>query len=161
MPSPAPVTSAQSVALLKQIGEQIRAQRKSLGISATVTAEAAGVSRMTLHRIERGEPSVTAGAWTNVLAALGLGLTATGPQLGAATVTTPPLEDHIPVHIRLADYPQLKALAWQVKASERLTAAEALDIYERNARHLDASAMSPAEQALLNALRTAFGRHFV
>ncbi|WP_396269555.1 helix-turn-helix domain-containing protein [Ideonella sp.] len=159
MPSTAPLTTAPSVALLKQIGEQIHAQRKSLGISATVTAEAAGVSRMTLHRIERGEPSVTAGAWTNVLAALGLGLTATGPELAATT--TPPLEDHIPVHIRLADYPQLKALAWQVKTSERLTAAEALDIYERNARHLDASAMSPSERALLNALRTAFGRHFV
>lgn len=159
MPSPAPLTPAPSVALLQHLGEQIRAQRKELGVSATVAAEAAGVSRMTLHRIERGEASVTAGAWTNVLAALGLGLTATGPQLGATT--TPPLEDHIPVHIRLADYPQLKALAWQVKASERLTAAEALDIYERNARHLDASAMTPAEQALLQALRTAFGRHFV
>jgi hypothetical protein len=35
---------------------------------------------------------------------------------------------------------------------------EALGIYERNARHLDTAAMSPAEQALLQALRTGLGQ---
>jgi transcriptional regulator with XRE-family HTH domain len=37
---------------------------KALKVSATTAAEAAGMSRMTLHRIERGEPSVTMGAYT-------------------------------------------------------------------------------------------------
>jgi hypothetical protein len=34
------------------------------------------MSRVTLHRIEKGEPSVTMGAWCNALAALGLALQA-------------------------------------------------------------------------------------
>lgn len=34
------------------------------------SAEAAGISRVTLHRIEKGTPSVTVGALMNVLDAL-------------------------------------------------------------------------------------------
>ena len=41
---------------------------------------------------------------------------------------------------------------------DRLTPTEALDIYERNARHLDLQAMSADEQALLQALRLALQR---
>ena len=58
-PPKAPTVAAEKLALL---GQQIRAHRKSLRVSATATAEAAGMSRVTLHRIERGEPSVTMGA---------------------------------------------------------------------------------------------------
>ena len=57
--------------------------------------------------------------------------------------------------VALADYPQLRALAWQVHGTDTLTPAEALGIYERNARHLDMQAMSDDEQALLAALRMA------
>ena len=71
MPSPAPIVPEQCTAQLQALGEQIRAQRKALRLSATVTAEAAGLSRVTLHRIEKGEPSVTMGAWCNAMAALG------------------------------------------------------------------------------------------
>ena len=39
--------------------------------------------------------------------------------------------------------------------TDTLTPAEALGIYERNARHLDMQAMSDDEQALLQALRLA------
>ena len=46
-------------ARLRQLGEQVRLQRKALRISATAAAEAAGMSRVTWHRIEKGEPSVT------------------------------------------------------------------------------------------------------
>ena len=59
---------------LKALGAQIRARRKALGVSATVTAEAAALSRVTLHRIEKGTPSVAMGAWANVCAALGMAL---------------------------------------------------------------------------------------
>jgi transcriptional regulator with XRE-family HTH domain len=143
------------------LGAQIRAQRKALRLSATVTAEAAGLSRVTLHRIEKGEPSVTAGAWANALAVLGLSLAALDAEDASATniggIPDTDLSQWIPVRVRLADYPQLRALAWQVHGTDTLTPVEALGIYERNARHLDTAAMSVAEQALLQALRTGLG----
>jgi transcriptional regulator with XRE-family HTH domain len=136
----------------------VRARRKALRLSATVTAEAAGLSRVTLHRIEKGEPSVTMGAWCNAMAALGL-----APALASLTDAAtpgagqPPVPTGwIPARVVLADYPQLRALAWQVHGTDALTPAEALDIYERNARHLDLDAMPVREQALLQALRQAF-----
>jgi len=146
-------------AQLQALGAQIRAQRKALRLSATVTAEAAGVSRVTLHRIEKGEPSVTIGAWCNALAALGMSLqarSATGAHADSAQRAD--RVGWIPARVVLADYPQLKSLAWQVHGTDTLTPAEALDIYERNARHLDLQAMSVEEQALLQALRLALSR---
>ena len=60
--------------------------------------------------------------------------------------------------IKLADYPQLKALAWQVHGTDHLTPVEAFDIYERNARHMDMPSMDTQEQALWQALQQAFGK---
>ena len=153
-----PIQSADSqVAPLQALGVQIRGRRKALRLSATVTAEAAGMSRVTLHRIEKGEPSVTMGAWSNALAALGMSLqaaiTAEESQRSAAQ---PDRTGWIPARVSLSEYPQLRALAWQVHGTDTLTPTEALDIYERNARHLDVPAMSANEQALLQALRLAF-----
>lgn len=141
---------------LQILGAQLRAQRKALKVNATVTAEAAGISRVTLHRIEKGESSVTMGAWANVAAALGMQLNLElqqhVPQNGK------PSEGWWPVRIALADYPQLKALAWQVQGTDHLTPVEAHDIYERNARHLNEAAMGINEQALHQALQVAFGK---
>lgn len=155
MPSKPPPISEASTARLQALGAQIRAQRKALRLSATVTAEAAGLSRVTLHRIEKGEPAVTMGAWCSAMAALGMTLQAGN---GAATTETPDRTGWIPARVALADYPQLRALAWQVHGTDTLTPTEALDIYERNARHLDLQAMSADEQALLQALRLALQR---
>jgi hypothetical protein len=47
---------------LRQLGQEIRERRKQLKLSAVATSEAAFISRMTLNRIEKGEPSVTLGA---------------------------------------------------------------------------------------------------
>lgn len=116
------------------------------------------MSRVTLHRIEKGEPSVTMGAWSNALASLGMQLQ---PQFQDHEATqTQPTERSgwWPVRIALADYPQLKALAWQVHGSDHLTPVEAFDIYERNARHMDISSMGSQEQALWQALQQAFGK---
>ncbi len=66
-------------------------------------------------------------------------------------------EGWIPARIHLADYPQLKQLAWQVHGTDELTPAEALSIYERNWRHVDANALEPRERQLIDALRTALG----
>ena len=154
MPSTAPILAEQCAAQLQALGAHIRAQRKALRLSATVTAEAAGLSRVTLHRIEKGEPSVTMGAWCNALAALGMELQAhTGAQ--GQPAAAPNRAGWIPARVALADYPQLRALAWQVHGTDTLTPAEALGIYERNARHLDMEAMPPHEKALLDALRLA------
>lgn len=139
---------------LNRLGEQIRARRKTLGVNATSTAESAGISRVTLHRIEKGEPSVTMGAYLNVLAALGLPL----PQAG--TLNTADIEDTIPTRIKIDDYPELRALAWQIHGTDTLTPIEARDIYERNWRHLAISKLEDHERHLINALQTALGGDF-
>jgi transcriptional regulator with XRE-family HTH domain len=137
--------------VLIELGRKIRAQRKTLGVNATATAEAAGISRVTLHRLERGEPTVNMGAYASVMLALGFNL-AIGTRVD---------ETHagfIPVRIHLDDYPQLKKLAWQIKADTDLTPTEALGIYERNWRHLDHLALSPSERQLIDALRLGLGK---
>ena len=159
MPSPIPKSSESCPSRLQALGAQMRAQRKVLRLSATVVAEAAGISRVTLHRIEKGEPSVAMGAWCSAWAALGMSLQASNRS---ADKTGSPLtvdrSGWIPARVALADYPQLRALAWQVHGTDTLTPSEALDIYERNARHLDLQAMPADEQALLQALRLALKR---
>lgn len=119
------------------------------------------MSRVTLHRIENGEPSVTMGAYLNAMAALGL-------HFGIINSTTPEFgkqaENHkgwIPARILLSDYPQLKQLAWQVQGTNELTPMEALSIYERNSRHMDMQALAPHERDLIEALQTGLGRRAV
>jgi transcriptional regulator with XRE-family HTH domain len=162
MPAKLPLSTTQSTAQLQALGAQLRARRKALRVSSTAAAEAAGMSRVTLHRIEKGEPSVAAGAWANAMAALGMSLVALNVEDARPTrlegANGPDLPNWIPVRVHLADYPQLKALAWHVQGTDALTPIEALNIYERNARHLDATAMSPVERALLQALQAGLGK---
>ena len=60
------------VSLLKALGENICLARCRRRISTTMLAERAGMTRMTLRAIERGEPTVSLGAYANVLFSLGL-----------------------------------------------------------------------------------------
>lgn len=60
------------VRVLRLVGAQIRLARKRRGLSATLVAERAGLSRPTLRAIEEGKPSVSIGAIANVLHCLGL-----------------------------------------------------------------------------------------
>ena len=154
MPAAAPVTGEIAAAALAALGERLRAERKRLGVSAVTAAEAAGMSRVTLHRIERGEPSVTIGAYANAAAALGLTLGVAGPQ-PAAPGRTPPAD--VPQRIRLDDHPQLARLAWQVGDAAEVTPEEALNLYERNWRHVDQAALGPNERALIHGLVAALG----
>jgi transcriptional regulator with XRE-family HTH domain len=135
---------------LMVLAKQIRAKRKALGVNATALAEAAGISRVTLHRIEVGEPTVSMGAYMDVLAALGM-------NLGEAFETKPPLKNFIPVRISVEQYPQLKKLAWQLKAGAELSPLEAFGIYERNARHIDSEMLEAGEKALIEQLTFALG----
>jgi DNA-binding XRE family transcriptional regulator len=156
MPQKSPPLTELTTAKLQSLGASLAARRKALGVSATVAAEAAGMSRVTLHRIEKGEPSVTMGAWSNAIAALGMHLKLQDLETVKSTPTD--RSGWWPVRIALADYPQLKALAWQVHGTDHLTPVEAFDIYERNARHLDLPTMAAQEQALWQALQEAFGK---
>ncbi len=138
-----------------RLGSKIRTQRKALKVSATATAEASNISRVTLHRIERGEASVNMAAYLRVLAALGLEL--------EVIDTSGDKKSHlaglgsIPVRISLSIYPVLKSLAWQIHGTDSLTPQEAWDIYERNWRHADLSKAQPDELALIESLRQVFG----
>ena len=148
MPSQAPATAEAAQAQLGPIGMRIRSQRKFLGVSATVAAQAAGLSRVTLHRIERGEPSVTIGAYLNAIVALGLELSLFDPHPHAK----PQREAMLPTAIVLADHAQLRQLAWQLPGVTVLTPPEALQLYERNWRHVDTAAMDEAERELVATL---------
>ncbi|HEX7235812.1 MAG TPA: hypothetical protein VF405_02550 [Gammaproteobacteria bacterium] len=58
--------------------------------------------------------------------------------------------------VRLADYPQLKDLAWN-RADEFITAKEAFQLYERNWRFIDPSALDDRERALIARLKADLG----
>jgi transcriptional regulator with XRE-family HTH domain len=154
MPAASPPLTGEASATLAQVGTLLRSRRRGLKISSTAAAEAAGVSRVTLHCIEKGEPSVTAGA--DAAAAIALGLRIRVAPL-EATAPAPDHEGWIPARIPLNRYPILKELAWQVHGTDILSPREALNIYERNWRHLNAQALSREERDLIDALREALG----
>jgi transcriptional regulator with XRE-family HTH domain len=151
MPAAAPPVTPPDLASLARLGARLQAARKKQKVSAVAAAEAAGISRVTLHRIERGEPSVAMGAWVAVAGALGLSIDlASGETTGSRV-------EPLPETIRLDEYPQLKRLAWQLPGVEELTPREALDLYERNWRHVEGSSLSMKEIELINALSRALG----
>jgi transcriptional regulator with XRE-family HTH domain len=135
---------------LALLGERIRNARKRQRVSMVAAAQAAGISRVTLHRIERGEPTVAVGTWVAAAAALGLKLDLLDARATAGTT-------RLPKKIRLRDYPQLKKLAWQLHGVEEMEPADALALYERNWRHVDRAALSDREAGLIEALVREFG----
>ena len=58
--------------LLAGLGENIRLARLRRGMSASRVAERAGMSRTTLHAIERGSPGTTLGSYASVIQVHGL-----------------------------------------------------------------------------------------
>jgi transcriptional regulator with XRE-family HTH domain len=158
MPAKAPKLSEQLQQQIAELGATLRARRKDLKLSAVVVSEAAGISRVTLHRIERGEPSVTMGAYQAVAGALGWKIEVLDPIRFGRAAGYAAREAWIPVRIALEDYPCLAELAWQIAPGGELTPREALDIYERNWRHLDSDVLSTNERMLIENLRKAVGR---
>ena len=140
---------------LQKLGRSIRVQRQSMKISATTTAEASRISRVTLNRIEKGEPSVTMGAYFLVMDALGMQIQALAREDSSTSMADLTKTTHLPAEIKFADYPQLKQLAWHVHGLDSLTPIEAFGIYDRNWRHLDQDSLLPNERALINALKHA------
>ena len=135
------------------MGARLRSHRKAQRVSVTAAAEAAGVSRETWHRLERGEPSVTIGAYLNAFLAVGLNLIIDDPR-------APHADTHkhtLPTSLVLSDYPQLSRLAWQLSPATVLTLREAHALYERNWRHIDRAALGDAERQLIQQLDVVFG----
>lgn len=142
--------------LAAKLGQFIRDRRKALGVPATVAAESAGMSRITWHRIERGTTTVTLAAWLNALEVLDLTMQVAVRNHDSTNAPAETVEGMLPVQIRLAEYPQLKSLAWQLPDTATLTPREALSTYERNWRHLDVEQLESREQHLIEALRAVF-----
>ena len=147
--------SNDAISQLVDIGQLIRQHRKSFKITANAAAQTAGISRVTLYRIEKGEPTVSMGAYLNVISALGLHL-----NLSAKTYRENAANGNdvgkLPVRLSFSDYPQLKELAWHVQGVDELSLVEAHSIYERNKRFLDIENLSDSEQELIEILGVAF-----
>ena len=157
MPAKSPLLNEVLQASLKRLGDGIRAQRKLQKVSATTAAEAAGMARVTLHRIERGEPSVTMGAYLMAVAAVGLRLELSHGKVTDAVMRQAPDQRSVPARVRLADYPQLQRLAWHMHGVDDISAQEALSLYERNWRHIDQRELGAGERGLVHALVARFG----
>lgn len=54
--------------------------------------------------------------------------------------------------IRICDYPQLRALSWQLNHDLLLTDEEAIGIYERNKRFLEINEIDEHERVLIQRL---------
>jgi hypothetical protein len=65
--APLPVTRA-----LRKLGHDIRDARRRRRIPVAILAQRASISRMTLHKVEKGQPGVSAGAYAMVLFTLGM-----------------------------------------------------------------------------------------
>jgi transcriptional regulator with XRE-family HTH domain len=64
---PVPVARA-----LRKLGHDIRDARRRRRIPVAILAERASISRMTLNKVEKGEPGVSIGNYATVLFALGM-----------------------------------------------------------------------------------------
>jgi len=72
MPARQPALYPSQKKLLTGLGERLRLARLRRKLAVDVTCERAGISRMTLYRIEAGSPAIAVGTLARVLAVLGL-----------------------------------------------------------------------------------------
>lgn len=72
MPGSAPLAFPSEARLLADLGERLRLARLRRRLNAVVVAARANISRPTLAKAERGDPSVTLGTYLRILAIYGL-----------------------------------------------------------------------------------------
>jgi len=148
---------------LVELGKTLQMRRKALGVRSQAAADCACISRVTLHRIEKGEPSVSIGAYMQVCKVLGLGLFALeknsesiSPKVSQAIGfdANRPDDEQIPIQ----RYPQLKELAWQLREDAVISPHDALNIYERNWRFIDLKSLTSEEHVLIEQLKETVGK---
>ena len=96
--APIPVTRA-----LRKLGHDIRDARRRRRIPVAILAERASISRMTLNRVEKGDPRASVGAYATVLFALGMAerlADVADPRHDA--IGRELEEEHLPERIRLS-----------------------------------------------------------
>ncbi|MCG3462927.1 hypothetical protein L7G72_13935 [Xenorhabdus bovienii] len=59
--------------------------------------------------------------------------------------------------LHVADYPQMKQIAWYLKDDAKLDEKEALAFYERNWKYVEPEALEPHEKALIDKLVKEYG----
>lgn len=64
---PIPVTYA-----LRKLGQDLRDARRRRRLPVEIMAERASISRMSLHKVEKGDPGVSMGIYARVLFVLGM-----------------------------------------------------------------------------------------
>ena len=152
--------------LLSELGARLRLARQRRRLPAQHVADLAGISRVTLHRAELGDAAVTMGTYIKVMTAMGLGADLallarddkTGHLMQDARLAARRVGTDYPRRIRLAKYPQLRSIAWSLADNAEVGPTEAFQLYERNWRHVDTTAMEPAERALLAKLTATIGK---
>lgn len=88
--------------VLRKLGADMRDARRRRRIPTALMAERASISRMTLNKLERGDPGVSMGSYATVLFVLGM--TARLDELADARHDSVGLsleEEHLPQRIRL------------------------------------------------------------
>lgn len=148
---------------LAQLGERLRLARLRRKLSADAVAARAHITRVTLLKLEAGEPGVTMGTLVKVLGVLGLDgdvdlLAADSASADAELDENLPAR-RAPAKIVLKRYPQLSAIAWHFADRDvEITPQEALALYERNWRHIEPNKFVPIEQALVKHLTDTVGK---
>jgi transcriptional regulator with XRE-family HTH domain len=96
--TPVPVSRA-----LRKLGHDIRDARRRRRIPVAILAERASISRMTLNKVEKGDPGVSLGTYATVLFVLGMAdRLADVADPRHDTVGLELEEEHLPERIRLS-----------------------------------------------------------
>ena len=153
--------------MVEALGERLRLARRRRKMTAHQVAVEAGITRVTLRRVEAGEPGVLMGTYLRVLTTLGLSqdliLVARDDTLGRRLQDEELTRSASPKtkraqRIRLANYPMLREVAWSTDQEAVLTPREAFALYERNWRHIDREAMNRRERNLVERLTKTIGK---
>jgi transcriptional regulator with XRE-family HTH domain len=100
---PTPALPIPVIRALRKLGHDIRDARRRRRIPVAIMAERASIGRMTLNRVEKGDPRVSAGAYATVLFALGMAdrlADVADPRHDAVGLELE--EEHLPERIRLS-----------------------------------------------------------